>query len=208
MEYTDINHELEKHYNALAESGALNGNYGKYLKRKARFPLEFCHNVRMAKRQFLEQYYTPGIYAPVSIISQKICEFTQQKKATFLIHPGSGIEQAAGIAVCVPCNILTVKNMVIEAADIFLSNNFELFEPSLAETDRKHRKCDGDFSALGYFIAVWQDFYSAKWNISAAEIYISESEAVNAARKYGTNTILYPEKDTVRFLYPPDSQIA
>ena len=98
--------------------------------------------------------------------------------------------------------------VVIEAADIFLSNNFELFEPSLAETGRKHRKCDGDFSALGYFIAVWQDFYSAKWNISSAEIYISESEAVNAARKYGTNTILYPEKDTVRFLYPPDSQIA
>ena len=208
MQNINIYTEMERHYSALAKLGALDGNYVKYLKKHAKFPIEFCHNVRMAKRQFLEQDYTPGIYAPVSVISQKICEFTQQKKATFLIHPGSGIEQAAGIGVCVPCNILTVKNMIIEAADIFLSNNFELFEPSLAETGRKHRKCDGDFSALGYFIAVWQDFYSAKWNISAAEIYISESEAVNAARKYGTNTILYPEKDTVRFLYPPDSQIA
>jgi len=208
MQNINIYTEMERYYSALAKLGALDGNYIKYLKKHAKFPLEFCHNVRMAKRQFLEQDYVPGIYAPVSMISQKICEFTQQKKATFLIHPGSGIEQAAGIGVCVPCNILTVKNMIIEAADIFLSNNFELFEPSLAEADRKHRKCSGDFAALGYFIAVWQDFYSAKWNISAAEIYISESEAVNASRKYGTNTILYPEKNTVRFLYPPDSQIS
>ena len=201
MEYTDINHELEKHYDALAESGSLNGNYGKYLKRKAKFPLEFCHNVRLAKKQFLEQDYVPGIYAPVAITSQKICEFAQQKKALFLIHPGSGIEQASGVGVCVPCNVLTVKNIVPETADIFLYNNFELFEPSLAG---KTNKCGGIFAALGHFIAVWQDFYSSKWNISAAEIYSDESEAVNAARKHGTNVLLYPEKDTVKFLYPPD----
>ena len=96
--------------------------------------------------------------------------------------------------------MLTVKNLVPEAADIFLHNNFELFEPSLAG---KADKCGGDFAALGYFMAVWQDFYSPKWKISAAEVYSDESEAVYAAKKHGTNVLLYPEKDTVRFLIKP-----
>ena len=201
MQNINIYTEMEKHYSALAKLGALDGSYAKYLKKHAKFPIEFCHNMRLAKKQFLEQDYVPGIYAPVAITSQKICEFAQQKKALFLIHPGSGIEQASGIGVCVPCNVLTVKNIVPEAADIFLHNNFELFEPSLAG---KTNKCGGDFAAIGYFIAVWQDFYSSKWNISAAEIYSDESEAAHAAKKHGTNVLLYPEKDTVRFLYPPD----
>lgn len=200
MQNINIYTEMERHYSALEKLGALDGSYAKYLKKHAKFPIEFCHNVRLAKKQFLEQDYVPGIYAPVAITSQKICEFAQQKKALFLIHPGSGIEQAFGIGVCVPCNVLTVKNIVPEAADIFLYNNFELFEPSPAG---KTNKCGGIFAALGYFIAVWQDFYSSKWNISAAEIYSDESEAVHAAKKHGTNVLLYPEKDTVKFLIKP-----
>ena len=84
MQNINIYTEMERHYSALAKLGALDGNYVKYLKKHAKFPLEFCHNVRMAKRQCLEQDYTPGIYAPVSMISQKICEFTQQKKEEIL----------------------------------------------------------------------------------------------------------------------------